>query len=331
MKIGNLAVLGAVAIALGAASQRMRAPEAVKAGASGAVAALKSATPASAKPRSNNFFMRLYRDMNEDRLFAVAAGVGFYALLALIPSIAAAVSVFGLFANPERLSMLPDALTTVLPQEAVKLVQTEAHRLAEQSTGSLSIKLAIALALSLWGASASVRATFDALNVIDDQEEQRSIVRLYGTAILVTLGGIVAFIVTIAMIGADPKFVALGPFSAGTVELYSLLRWPVFLVFAVFALTLVYWIGPSKPPAHFFRLLPGAIFAALVTGFGSWGFGFYVSHLANYTATYGSLATVVVLMTWMWLSAAIMLLGAQINYELANKGGRPPDKNTIES
>ncbi len=311
MRIGSLAILGAVAVAVGAISKRVEAPLAKAANTVGAAAAAVS--PPS---RSRNIFLRLYQDMSEDRLFAVAAGVAFYALLSLVPSLAAAVSLFGLVADPERLTQMPAALATVLPKEAISLVQGEAQRLASQPTPALSIKLAIALFLSLWSASAAVRACFDALNVIDKQEEQRSIVRLYATGIAVTLGGVIVLSLAVVLIGANPKFAPLGMFADETLWLYSLLRWPLFFCFAVIVLTALYWLGPSHPPAKFLRLARGAAFAALLWAIGSWAFGWYVATLGNYSATYGSLATVVVVMTWLWVSAAIVLLGAQINYEL---------------
>ena len=163
-----------------------------------------AAAVAPAKPRSDNILVRLYHDMSEDRLFPVAAGVAFYGLLSLVPSLAAAVSLFGLFADPERLARLPDVLTTMLPAEAVKLVQGEAQRLVSQGAPSLSLKLGFAVALSLWSASAAVRALFDALNVIDEQQETRSILRLYATALAVTLGGVVVLSLAVALIGAEP-------------------------------------------------------------------------------------------------------------------------------
>jgi membrane protein len=306
MKLSNFALLGAAAIAVGAASRRVAPP-------SPKPAAAAAAAPA----RSGNIWVRLWRDMQEDRLLSVAAGVAFYGLLSLAPTLAAAVSLFGLIADPARLADLSGSLGSVLPQEAAHLVQQEAQRLAGQGAQALSFKLVFALALSLWSSSAAVRALFDALNVIDEQEEKRGLVRLYGTALAATLGGIVIFVTTLALIGANPKFLSFLP--EQVVWLYTLVRWPLFFALAVLVITTLYWLGPSRPPAGFFRLMPGAAAAALWWAVASALFSWYVSALANYTATYGSLATVVVVMTWLWLSAVIVLMGAQINYELTRK------------
>jgi membrane protein len=306
MKASSLALLGAVAVAVGAVSKKARAPIAL-------------VTPAETPQRSGNILVRVYQDATQDRLFAVAAGVAFYALLAIAPALAVAVSVFGLFADPAQLAGLSQSLAAVLPAEAAKLVQDEAMRLASQPHPALSIKLGIALLLSLWSASAAVRSCFDALNVIDGQEEQRSLVRLYATAVAATLLGVIVFLLSLAVIGASPKFVAFGALSQQTVWLYTLLRWPIFFCVAVVVIAALYWVGPSRPPAPFSRLLPGAALAALLWAAGSSLFGWYVSAMGNYSATYGSLATVAVVMTWLWVSASVVLLGAQFNFERARR------------
>jgi membrane protein len=301
MKIWKWAFLGAAGLAVGALSRPAEAP-------------LVQAAQIVSPPKKRAFLIRVYQYAMEDRLFAVAAGVAFYALIALAPSLAVAISLFGLFMDPKQLADLPAALAPILPSEAISLVEGEARRLASEPSQSLSIKLAISLALSIWGASAAIRASFDALNVIDEQEETRSVFRLYATALAATLAGLIVFVFAIVLIGANPGFVALGAFTQETIWLYGMLRWPVFFVIAVLCLNSFYWIAPSRPPAPFWKQLPGATIAALVWAVASSVFGWYVSALGNYTATYGSLATVVVVMTWLWFSAAIMLLGAQINF-----------------
>jgi membrane protein len=97
------------------------------------------------------------------------------------------------------------------------------------------------------------------------------------------------------------------------------LRWPIFFCVAVVVIAALYWVGPSRPPAPFSRLLPGAALAALLWAAGSSLFGWYVSAMGNYSATYGSLATVAVVMTWLWVSASVVLLGAQFNFERARR------------
>jgi membrane protein len=310
MKLSSLVMLAAAAIALGAFTKGEPQP----------VARLGAQSPKAVRQHSRSgLLVRVFRDVSEDRLFAVAAGVAFYALLALAPALAVAVSLFGLFADPERLASLPSQLGSILPHEAVALAQGEAQRLISQSTGTLSVKLGVALLISLWSASSAIRAVFDALNVIDGQEETRSTIRLYATGLAVTLGGVLVLSAAVLLIGADPRLLALGAIAPDVAQLYGLLRWPAFFCLAVFVITFLYWVGPSRPPASFLRLLPGAAFAALLWAAGSYAFSWYVHNLAHYTATYGSLATVMVTMTWLWVSAAIILLGAQFNYELSRR------------
>ena len=311
MKFSTYAVLAALAVSAGAALSRSQMSLAT---ASGTVAR------ATVK-RDSGFVMRVYQATSEDRLFNVAASVAFYALLSLVPTLAAAVSMFGLFADPRALAQTPEFISHILPAAAISLVQGEAARLAAQPAPTLSIKLAISLALSLWTASAAVRALFDALNVVENVEEGRSVIRLYATALAATLGSLVVLLIAVTMIGANPDFVALGPFTEETVFLYAVLRWPLFFAVAVATIAALYRLGPCVRPAGYLRLLPGAAFAAFLWAAGSSAFGWYVATLANYTASYGSLATVAILMTWLWLSAAIVLLGAQVNHEM-NRAAR---------
>ena len=309
MKLSNLALLSAMAVGAGVALTRSQRPL----DGARAIVSRVASTPRSGR---GGVAMRVYAAAVQDRLFNVAASVAFYALLSLVPTLAAAVSLLGLFADPLTLAKAPGFLAHVLPADAISLVQGEASRLAAQPAPTLSFKLAISLGLSLWSASVAARAIFDALNVVEDVEERRSVVRLYATALAVTLGGVGVLLIAAAMIGANPDFVALGPFSRQTVFLYALLRWPLFFAIAVATIAALYRLGPCVRPAGFFRLLPGAALAAFLWAVGSSAFGWYVARLANYTATYGSLSTVAVLMTWLWLSAAIVLLGAQVNHEI---------------
>jgi membrane protein len=308
MKLSHWTVLAALAVALGAALRRVEAP----------LAAALDPTPARG---GVGLVMRVVDDVSRARLFTVAASVGFYALLSIVPTLAAAVSLVGMFADPVSLADAPNALGSLLPAEAVALVQGEAQRLAAQPLQALSLKLGVALALSVWSASAAVRALFDALNVIEAIEETRPFLRRYATALAVTLGGVVVLALAGAIIGANTTLLAKGPFSQETLFLYGALRWPLFFCVGVAAIALLYRVGPSRAPASFARLLPGAAFAAFWWAAGSSAFGWYVATLANYTATYGSLATVAILMTWLWLSAAIVLLGAEVNLEI-NRGAR---------
>ena len=310
MKVSHLAAVAALALAAGALLARAQAP----------LARLIAPAPSPVE-RGVGVAMRVIDDTAKARLLSVAASVGFYALLSIVPTLAAAVALAGMFIDPNSLADAPSALGKILPAAAVSLVEGEAHRLAAQPLHTLSLKLGVALALSIWSASAAVRALFDALNVIEERQETRPILRRYATALAVTLGGVAVLSGAAAIIGASPTFLAQGPFSQETLWLYGALRWPAFFAVGVLAIAGLYRIGPSEAPAPFLRLLPGAAFAAFLWAAGSWAFSWYVATLANYTATYGSLATVAILMTWLWLSAAIVLLGAEVNHEINRRGG----------
>jgi membrane protein len=316
MKPRDWAVLALAAVAAGALTrpETGRAPAPPEAD--------RRSLAAAAKPRSGGFLASIVREAADDRLVSVAASVAFYALLALVPALAVAVSLYGLFGDPARLATVPDALRSVLPGEAVGLVQDQAARLASESSRALSMKLVIGLAVSLWGASSAVKAVFDALNVIAETTETRSFFWLSATALVVAIAGILVLLAAVAVIGASPHFLALGPFSAGAVALFALLRWPIFMVVAIGAIATLYWIGPSQRPRRFRAGLPGAAAAALMWAIVSAGFSWYVTAIGSYSATYGSLTAVVVFLTWLWLSSVVVLVGAQVNLEIERRAQR---------
>lgn len=266
--------------------------------------------------------LRTWSGAMDDHIFTVAASVAFYCLLAFVPALSVLVSLYGLFGDPGRLAVIPDWMDRFLPGEAVKMVQNEAMRLAGQPGGQLSINLFLGVALSLWSASAAAKSLFDALNLIYEEREKRSFLVYSATALAVTLLGTIFFVLAIVAIGATPGLLALAELPPAAAVTFDALRWPLFGIFSIFALAVLYWLGPSRRPARFTWLLPGATAAAIVWSVGSAGFSWYANTLAHYSATYGSLAAVVILMTWLWLSASVVLLGAQLNSELEHQTAR---------
>jgi membrane protein len=256
--------------------------------------------------------LKTYRAMNEDRLVAVAAGVVFYALLAIFPAIAAFVSFYGLIANPETIGRHLDLLSNVLPPGGLDLVHEQVNRIAGRSA-ELSFGFAAGLAVAIWSANAGVKAMIDALNVIEDRDERRSFVGLNALSLSFTLGAIVFLIVAVGAVVAFP--VAMSAFGVDRMldVPAGLLRWPALLLVAGFAIAMLYRFGPCGMRRRGRFITTGVFVAALAWLVGSAALSFYMSHFADYNATYGSLGAGVGLMMWMWVSAIAVLLGAEID------------------
>jgi len=262
--------------------------------------------------------LETYDAMGKDRLVAVAAGVVFYALLAIFPAITALVSSYGLFANASAIQENVSMLANVLPAGGISIVQEQIERIASQPSG-LSVGFAVGLVLALWSANAGVKALIDALNVIEGLDERRGFVRLNLLSLTMTAGVIVFLLLAVGAVVAFPLVMSTFGQKDFTATATWLIRWPLLLALMTGALTVFYRFGPSRPGAPRSWFSPGAMIAALLWLAGSAALSFYLSNFADYNATYGSLGAAIGLMMWMWLSTIAVLLGAQIDCVIERK------------
>ena len=262
---------------------------------------------------------RTYVRTGEDRLLATAAGVVFFGLLAVFPAVTALVSCYGLFANPSTIGANLQTLALMLPEGSFQIVQDQIARVLMKGNTALGATFLFGLALAIWSANAGVKAVIDALNVVYEEREKRSFVRLNLLSLAFTTGGIAALLLMVSAVVAVPlalDHVGLAPESRAIV---SLMRWPLLLVILLIALALLYRFGPSRRPARWQWLGVGTLVAALLWIAGSSLLSWYLSNFANYSATYGSLGAAIGLMMWMWMSAIIVLCGAELNSEIEHQ------------
>ena len=265
---------------------------------------------------------RLYEDLSSHRILSVAAGVTFYALLAVFPAVAALVSLYGLFADPASIAKQMDTLSGLLPGGAVDIIGEQVKRISANPRASLSFALAFSLGISLWSANAGMKAVFDALNVVYDETEKRSFVVLNLVSLAFTLGALTFMILALVAVVALP--IALNFIGLGTVAdlAMRLGRWPLLLVAVALVFALVYRFGPSRKKAQWRWVWAGSAFAAVAWLGGSALFSWYVSSFGNYNATYGSLGAAIGFMTWLWISSIIVLMGGELNAEMEHQTAR---------
>jgi membrane protein len=252
----------------------------------------------------------------------VAGGVAYFSLLSLFPALAAGVALFGIVADPRAVTGLMEQAAVFLPPEAATIITDQLVRLTSAGRGALGWGALIALALALWSASRSTMALMAALNIAYGESEKRGFVRLYATGLLLTLGGILFAILSLALVAALPVVIGFLDLPAGLRWAISLVKWPVLAALILAGLAVVYRIVPSRAPARWRWVTPGALAATALWIIGSVGFSIYVGNFGSYNETYGSLGAVVVLMLWMYLSAYVVLLGAELNAE-AERQVRP--------
>lgn len=257
---------------------------------------------------------RVRRSIGEDRVVAIAAGIAFFALLAIFPAIAALVSLYGLFADPASIGVHLDSLSGFVPEEGLRILRSQMTRVTSTGSSSLGFAFVVSLAISLWSANGGTKALFDALNVVYGEEEKRGFLKLNAISLLFTLGGILMFLLAVATLVVIPTILdLLGLDEAG--RLVDLARWPLLLAGIGVWLSLIYRFGPSREKAQWRWLSWGSAFAAMAWLIASMLFSWYAANFASYNKTYGSLGAMIAFATWIWLSAIVILVGGEINAE----------------
>ena len=253
---------------------------------------------------------------SDDRVLTEAAGVTFYALLAIFPAISALVSLYGLFADRSTINDHLASLSGFVPGGGMEIISDQVKRLAAQGDGKLGFGAAFGILLSLWSANGATKAVFDALNIVYEEHESRSFIRRTLTTLAFTVGALVFALLAMAAVVVLPvvlDFIGLG----ATVEtLLKVLRWPLLLVAIAALLACLFRYGPSREEAQWRWVSWGGAFAAVFWLLGSAGFSFYVSNFGSYNETYGALGAAIGFMTWIWISTAIVLAGAELDAEM---------------
>ena len=256
-----------------------------------------------------------YQRLNDDRILAIAAGVAFYALLAIFPAIAALVSIYGLFADPATIAKHLDDISGMVPGGAIEVIRGQLDNLTSKGNSALGLAFVIGLAISLWSANSGVKAMMDALNVAYVEREKRGFFRLNATSLTFTLGGIVAVLIGLGAIVVLPLALQyLGLESKQWIA--EAIKWPVLLFAVHFAISLLYRYAPSRREAKWRWITWGSAVATIGWIAISILFSWYATNFGSYNKTYGSLGAVIGFMTWIWLSVTVILLGAELDAEM---------------
>jgi len=256
---------------------------------------------------------RVYGDISEKNLFLAAGGVTYAVLLALFPGLAALVSVYGLVSNPNQIQQQVASMSGMLPEQTRQMISSELHSLAASSSGALGIGLVISVLLALWSASRGMSGLMSAVNLAYGERETRSFLRFNGVALVLTIGAIVGGVVAIGLVGGLPAAVQAAGFGTFLNWLMLILEWPLLFGLMLVGLAVLYRYAPDRDEPQWRWVSPGAIVATALWIVGSICFSVYVGNFGSYNKTYGSLGGAVVLMTWLYLTAVVVLLGAAVN------------------
>ena len=255
-----------------------------------------------------------------DQFGAIAGGVAYLVLLSMFPALAAFLSLYGLFFDVQQVREQLNMLAVVLPSDVLSIIGTELTRLAGSAKAGLSVAFFGSVFLALWSAMAAVKVLFQALNVAYHETERRNIVQTNLTALLFTMGMMVFMAIAIGAVIVTPAVFTF--WGLNSEQGPALLRWPILLLANITVLAVLYRYGPSREKPRWRWVTWGGVFASLFWLAASGAYSWYLSHMANYQATYGSLGAFMGLMVWIWLSVVVVLLGAKLNAEMEHQTAR---------
>ncbi|MFD6953297.1 ribonuclease [Nocardiopsis sp. TSRI0078] len=274
---------------------------------------------------------RTFSEFSKDGLSDLAAGLTYYAILSIFPALLVLLSLLGL-AGPAATRILTENASAAMPAQAGELLTTVIENLQgnQAAAGVFGI---ISLAVALWSASGYIAAFMRASNVVYDVPEGRPIWKTLPIRVGVTLLMVVLLTVTVVAVtvtgGVAEWFGNLLGLGPTVVTVWSIAKWPVVLLIVVFMIALLYWASPNAERG-FRWVSPGSVLAIVLWLLASAAFAFYVANFASYSRTYGSMATVVVFLVWLWISNIAILLGEEFNSEIergrAISGGQPADE-----
>lgn len=257
--------------------------------------------------------LRVKDRIEEDNLTIVAAGVAFYAFLAIFPALMALLSIYGLAVDPEQAERQIGQLSGMMPEEAFSIIKERVDNLISTSGSTLGWGTALGILISLWSANAGTKSLFKGIDIAYETENNRGFIKQNALTLLFTFGAIITLLLSLALIVIFPAIVNTFGLPGNIEGLVSWLRWPLLAGIVILVISLIYKYAPDRRTPKFKWVLVGASLATLLWLIASLGFSFYVSNFGNYGEMYGSISAVVILLLWLFLTSFIILLGAEVN------------------
>jgi membrane protein len=291
----------------------------------GTTAKQVAADPTSAIPQrltAKRFLMTLYQRISDDRIVAISGGVTFFLLLAIFPATAAIVSIYGLFADLHRVNGDLSSLSNILPGGAVQILGEQIKRLVTNSHKTLGLAAIGGILFFIWSANAGMKSLFDALNIVLKEKETRGFIKLNAVSLTFTAGTMVFVLLAVGAVMVLPAFLKSVTWSHYLEVLVSVGRWPLVWAVLAFGIALLYRFGPGKNDIPWRWITWGSATAAFAWLIASMAFSWYAANYGNFNKTYGSLGAGIGFMTWIWISAIVILVGEEVN-EIIDAAKKP--------
>lgn len=269
--------------------------------------------------------LRVKDEIGENNVSIVSAGVAFFAFLAVFPAIGALVSIYGIAMNPESIQQQLDTISTVMPDQALEIIQKQLEALVSTSGSALGWSMALGILLSLWSANKGTKSLFTGVDIAYGTRDDRGFIKQNALTLLFTLAAVILIIISMAVIVVFPAMVGYFGLPSGIETLIGYGRWIILAAVVIFFLSAIYKYAPAKATSKFKWVLPGALLATILWLIASWGFSFYVKNFGSYGEVYGSISAVVVLLLWLFLTSFIILIGAELNSEIEKYASHPKE------
>ncbi len=261
---------------------------------------------------------RGFKEFNEDHMTNIAAALAYYAFLAIPAALLLAVGLFGLFAGPDAITTVIDKLNGIVPAQATQLLEQSLKNLTNNRGTSITV-LAVGGALALWSVTGAMQNVMWALNIAYDRDEGRGFVKRRLIALWMVVFALIGFMLAFGVLVLGPQLSTwIGDASGAKTPVkiaWYIAEWPLLIAGLLLVFAAIMYYGPNVEHPRWQFLSFGAFFSLAVWLIASGAFAFYASRFGSYNKTWGSLAAVVVMLTWLWLSAVALLLGAEINSE----------------
>jgi membrane protein len=259
---------------------------------------------------------RVKDQLDADNVSIVAGGLALFGLLAIFPTLAAVVAIYGIVASPEAVAGQMQAFSDLLPPATLEILQNQLNQLVGQRNEALSIGVVVSIALAMWSARKGMVALITAMNVAYNEHDRRSFLMRLLISLFFTVCAVLAFVVLVAIGVAVPLVLAFFPLGSATQWVLLGVRWLLLWVMAVFALSVLYRFAPHRSRPRWEWVNPGAIIAATLWLASSLVFAIYVRNFNSFGEAYGAIGGVVVMLMWFYVSSYVVILGGEINSEL---------------
>lgn len=272
--------------------------------------------------------LRVKQQIGEDNVSLTASGVSYGWLLAVFPLFGSLIAIYGVIADPADVQRQIEGLFGLLSPEVVTTLHDQLTKLTQKSGAALGFGALIGILFSLWSANSGTKAMITALNIVYSEKEKRNFFKLNLASLSLTVGMVLAIVLGLLLMVVLPLALGIFGMEETTKSVLNILRWPALAIGFLIGLAVLYRYAPSREKPKWRWVSWGSALATVLWIIASGGFAIYVTNFGKYDETYGSLGAVIVLLMWFYITAFIILLGAELNAELEHQTAKDSTTKT---